>query len=482
MKSPNIVDAWLDRIESSLQRSSMTVGSFLALILAGAFLLGLMWARAISESTDGVTTSTGGRVGLFALIIVLGVGLSLRRLLLFNRAVLTIIPGLITATFVIVAGFLFATGRLDAAYALYGGLQVLRSDKLFSDSHWVLSWFECDFCPRWDPHYGPPLALLEPLTAGSIGLSWLYPVGIFFTLLTLLSIFVLARSSHPVGKWLLIAAAASPAWLLLVDRAHPDIAILAFCVGGLYLVSKRPGLLSWSLFATGLWVLGTIKYFPFAMGALLLLAIGVRHGWLVVVGFLTASLGYVAVVWDSYRRTSEFIANAVPILGDFPAYGRIQVLDLVVGLDASPPAQITVVGLLVLLVMAGSILGYGTTRPPEQTRIQLFVGSLAIAGAIAFLGKTLWAGFGFMYAGAFLLLAVPAIQTASRKHMLHNGMHAAAALLLLIAIYSAYNTLLATIAGSAFAGFALGSGLRIAQVVWLDRQRDGHEIVNKKRV
>jgi len=482
MKISNIVAGWLDRMDRTMQRRSVTAGTFLALIFAGACLLGLMWLRAISDSADGVTTSTGGRVGLFALIIVLGVGLSLRRLLLLNRAVLDFVPGVVTAAFVIVAGFLFSTGRLDAAYALYGGLQVLRSDKLFSDSHWALSWFECDFCPRWDPHYGPPLALLEPLTAGSIGLSWLYPVGILFTLLALISIFVLARSSHPAGKWLLIAASASPAWLLLVDRAHPDIPILAFCVGGLYLVSRRPSLLTWSLFATGLWVLGTIKYFPFAMGALLLLALGVRRGWLVVAGFLVASLGYVAIVWDSYRRTSEFIANTIPILGDFPAYGRIQTLDLVVGLDASPTSQLIVVGLLIFLVLAGGALGYGITTPPEQTRNQIFVGSLAIAGAIAFIGKTLWAGFGFMYAGAFLLLAVPVIQTASRKHALHNGMHAAAALLLLIAIYSAYNTVLATIAGSAFAGFALGSGLQIAQAVWRERQRDSHEIANKKSV
>jgi len=454
------------RVDVVLRKRIIVTAGFLSVVAIGIALFGLRWQRGLVESSDGLTTNTGARAGVIGLLLVLVAGLAVSKLRLRNLRFLVFVPGAVTLGFASVAGLLFATNRLDTAYGLYGGLQVLRSDKLFSDTHWVLSWFECDFCERWDPHYGPTLAWLEPLTGGGIGLGWLLPIGVGLVAAAAVSSWMLAVPSSPTGRWVMILASVSPAWLLLVDRANADLVILGACVIGAWFAARQPTLLSWSLFASGLWVLGTIKYFPFAMGLLLLFALGVRRGWWVIVGFLIASVGYVLLAWDSYIRSSEWNATAILVLGDFPAYGRIQTVDLLVGLDGSAGPQVLVVAMLAFLVLTGLVMGYGSTQVPPRARNQILVGALALAGAVAFLGKVLWGGFGFMYSGAFLLLAVPVIVTSSKGPGWRNGMNAAAVLLLLIALFSAYNTVLATVTGVAFAGFALGAGLRIAFTYW----------------
>lgn len=457
---------WVVRVDGALRRRIVVTIGFLTVVAIGITLFGFRWQRGLAASPDGVTTDTGARVGVIGLLLVLIAGLAVSRLKLRNSRFLLFVPGAVTLGFTSVAGLLFATNRLDFAYGLYGGLQVLRSDKLFSDTHWVLSWFECNFCERWDPHYGPTLAWLEPITAGGIGLGWLLPIGVGLVSAAVVSSWILAAPSSSTGRWVLILASLSPAWLLLVDRANADLVILGSCVVGAWFVARQPALLSWSLYASGLWVLGTIKYFPFAMGVLLLFALGVRRGWWVIIGFLVASIGYVLVAWDSYIRSSEWNATAILVLGDFPAYGRIQTVDLLVGLDGASGTQALVVVMLVVLVLTGFVMGYGSTHVPPTARDQILVGALALSGSVAFLGKVLWGGFGFMYSGAFLLLAVPVIVTSPKGAGWRNGMNAAAALLLLLAVFSAYNTVLATVTGVAFAGFALGAGLRIAFAYW----------------
>lgn len=468
MNASSTVPGVLASVDRILRGRALVLTGFLGVVAIGTTLFVLIWLRALSSSADGVSTSTGARTGLVALLGFLIVGVTFRRLQLRNFRWLPLIPSLITAGFVGLAGFLFATDRLDPAYAFYGGLQVLRSDKLFSDTHWVLSWFDCDQCERWDPNYGPSLALLDPLTGGSIGLSWLAPLGLLLTAMALISIWMLSVVSGPLARWLLILAAASPAWLLLIDRANADLVILGATVIGVWFVARSPSLLSWSLFAAGLWILGTIKYFPFAMGLGLLLALTVRHGWIVIVGFLTASFAYVGLVWDSYQRSSEWNSSGILVLGDFPAYGRIQTVDFAVGLDSVPFAQAFVVTLLTLLVFAGFAMGYGAVDVPDRIGQRVLFGSLALAGSIAFLGKVLWGGFGFMYSGAFLILAVPLLVASGRRISLRNGMNAAASFLFILSVFTAYNTSLATIAGVAFAGYGLGAGIRIAYVSWRD--------------
>ena len=468
--------AWTDRLRSRLGHLSTTgvssqvhfaflVGAF----ATAGFVAVLSWIRAVRLSPDGVTTDSGARTTLIALAVAFLLAIAVRSIHVWTPRTLRLLAPAATIAFTAVAAFLFGTGRLDAAYSLYGGLHVLRSDKLFSDSHWVLSWFDCGLCERWDPHYGPTLQWLDPLTGGAIGLGWLMAVGVALALLGALSLWLLGISARGFGVWLIALASISPAWLLLVDRANADLVIFVACVIGLFIVAKHPNLTSWSLYAAGLWVLGTIKYFPFAMGAGLLLALAIPKGWRVVAGFLLASGIFVLLAWDSYTRSSEWNSTAILVLGDFPAYGRIQVTDMVTGLDGSSGAVWLAPFLLTALTLLSAAWGWSSMTSPMESSTGVIVASLALSGAAAFLGKILWGGFGFLYSGVFLLMVVPMLSAWRKGQSLKIGSNVAAAALLLLAVFTAYNTMLATLSGLMVAGFAAGGGLRVAIAAWNGR-------------
>ena len=466
-----------DRVDELLRRRRFWLSAMGSAFAIAIGVLLLVWVRSLARSADGLTTDTGARSGLIALAVALLVAVAFRGVHLWAPRLLRLVGPIVTVVFASVAAVLFGTGRLDIAYSLYGGLQVLRSDKLFSDTHWVLSWFECDFCSRWDPHYGPTLAWLDPLTAGTIGLAWLAPVGILLTALGAFALWLLAGVVRPIGLWLVAVSSFSPAWLLLVDRANADMVVLVALVIGLLVVAKHPSLISWSLYALGVWILGTIKFFPFAMGIGLLLALGVEKGWRVIAGFLVASVAFAGVAWESYQRSSEWNATAIVVLGDFPAYGRIQLTDMISGLDAIGLERYLVPIALSALVVSASLWGWGAVVVPADANRRIAVAALATTGAMGFLGKVLWGGFGFLYSGAFLLMIIPLLSVWSGRKSLVNGSNASVALLLVLSVFTAYNTALATVSGLIVAGFGLGAGLRITAVVWRERRNSSTPVI-----
>jgi hypothetical protein len=83
---------------------------------------------------------------------------------------------------------------------------------------------------------------------------------------------------------------------------------------------------------------------------------------------------------------------------------------------------------------------------------------LAVGGSAVFLAAVLYAGFGWGYKAAFLLLCVPLVTLASARS--RAMMFSSVAVLAMIAISSivVWNTLLATMAGIIAASFALGAG------------------------
>lgn len=432
-----------------------------ALFLSSVFFLA-GWAQSLAESSDGVTTASGGRVSIFVMAAVVIVAITFRSALIWSPRWLSWAVVATTLLFVFIAGVLFALNRMDTAFALYGGFQVLRAEMLFSDTYWVLSWFDCDYCVRWGVNYGPSVALLDPMTAGLIGADWLLPMGILLTLLSVASLWLLAWESPPLGRWILVLGSISPAWLLLIDRANSDAIVLFSCIFGLWLVARHPSVVSWSLFATGIWIMGTIKFFPFAMGLVLLFALGIRRGWVVIVGFLAATSVFMVLAWDSYRQASQWTTRSELLMGDFPYYARIFISDQLSGLASPALVNPFVWAGLTVLVLLGMGIGWGiSTNQVLPKRTQILFGTLALAGAIGFAGKVLWAGFGFMYTGAFLFMIAPAFYLAIKKQSLKNGVVLAFGLLTLIALFTAYNTTLATIAGLLVAGFGLGFGFRM---------------------
>ena len=444
---------------------SIAVALVLTYVTLVAFA-GLIWLSALQSSDDGVTTSSGARAAIVALSACFILAVFVRSATLWTPRWIPWVGVGITAGFLVVAAVLFQTGRLDNAFAVYGGFQVPRAGRLFSDTHWILNWFSCGFCSEWDPVYGPGLNVLDPLTGSQIGVSWLPFVGVLLSTIALVAIYVLGRASTTLGQWVVALSAASPAWLLLVERANWDILILGCLVGGAVAVTARPTYLTWTAFAIAIWILGTIKTYPFALGVVLLVALGMRWGWVIVGGFLVATTLFTVVFFDSLTRAGGLYSSPELLpyeAGASPAYGRVLLSELLEGLFPDPASSLlTLVLLLGILGLAGW-WGWLTHPYREDQSDRTRIAILGLAGATAFLSKALVVGFGFAYAGAALLLLVPAIVVQSGRPSIRNGSMVSLSVLVLLAVFGSFNVVLGTLAGFVVAGFGLGFGTRF---VW----------------
>jgi len=277
---------------------------------------------------------------------------------------------------------------------------------------------------------------------------------------------------------MLLIAGVSPAWLLLLDRANSDAFILAALVLGAWLVWWKPSLLTWSAFAFILWVLGTVKYYPFALGAVLVFAIFVRFGWVVPVVFLAASSIYVGLTWSWYERSRAWTIRPDLFDVQLPAYGRVLVERAVVGPDSGSGVQVLTIGALVALMAVGIWLGTALADGSGDPGRATFLGVIAVGGALAFLGKVLWAGFGFLYTGAFLLLIFPVLmgrnggdRRAPNYESRVSGVATSVGIVGLIAVFTPFNGVVATVFGILIAGVGLGAGIRIFLSMYLESSR-----------
>jgi len=448
------------KLIAALRAEKVSSIAFIFIIAIALMFLTLTWVAALADSPDGVTTDSGARTAIIAICSTFIISLMFGRAEIWGPSCLKFVPIIGTGGFLLAAAALFASEKLDWAFALYGGFQVLRAEMLFSDMSWVLNWFECDFCERWDPHYGPTIAWLEPLSLGTIGNSFLLAASIALIVLGIGALLYLAKLSSPLGKWLIAVASISPAWLLLVDRANSDLIVFLCAVAGLWVVNRFPNLLTWALFASALWFVGTIKFYPFAIGITLLFALRIRHGWTIIAGFVVATALYMILAWESYLDSSRWTVRPDLFLGDFPYYSRTFIEDRITGGDPSTLVSLGVFVGLSLLLAAGAVIGFGVKTPQWNQHRQSLIGSLALAGGIAFSGKVLWAGFGFMYTGVFLLMIIPVLSVMADSRNRRNGIMLGMALFGVFALFAAYSTTLATMSGIIFSGFGLGFGLK----------------------
>jgi len=304
------------------------------------------------------------------------------------------------------------------------------------------------------------------VTGGQIGISWLPFLGLLFAVIALVSIYILGRVSSSLGRWLIAASAASPAWLLLVERANWDVPILGVLVIGGVLVAARPCYLTWTIFAVAIWTLGTIKIYPFALGLVILLALGMRWGWVVVAGFSVATGLFVITYFDALLKSGGLHSSPELLAyeaGASPAYGRELLARQIASVVPDSIAPLVTLALLLAVVLFAGCWGWIARMPETSRQVRMRLAILSSAGAIAFLAKALVVGFGFAYAGAALLLVVPAIVVQPNSRSLRNGSMVALSLLILLAVFGSYNVILGTLAGTVVAGFGLGFGVRI---VW----------------
>lgn len=440
-----------------------TAGWIAATLILTAALLLMVLRHGQAASIDGGTTpDTGGRVAFIAIGFAAVIPAFITRLdLRVPRWVVPITGGLSMAT-LLALWLLVTTGRDGAAWSLYGGLQVLRARTTFADIDWVARALECGGCEQWPQMHGPAIYLFEWLTFGAFSPSWVVPLGLAIALTLSAILAWLSLQASNFGRVVLLIAALSPAWLLLLDRANLDALLVLALAFGALLVNRRESLVTWSAFAAFIFIAGAIKYYPFAAALALLPALRLRRGWIVLAGFATATAAYLLLIRDQLARASEYNALDVTILYDFPAYGRLIVLDRLGGGVAGAP--LWYVGTALLLFLVISAAGWGWRWSSLEQPVGAPTLALTLGGSAAFLAAVFVSGFGYMYKGPFLLLTVPLIAgTAARIGQSRNRAALFGTLFVLVnLVYTmtvAYSSLLTTLAGLIVAGFALGAGL-----------------------
>jgi hypothetical protein len=248
--------------------------------------------------------------------------------------------------------------------------------------------------------------------------------------------------------------------LLLLERGNIDAVILWVAVVSALLVAKfglREGsgwrvLWPWVFAATLIWIVGTWKYYPFALGLMLLPALQIKRGWVVVLGFGIASVGYVMLTWSNFQFSSQSNSNMIDY-GDFVVLGRIPVA-----------ARMLEYGDLLFFVLAtvAFVWGVFVSRAVFHIRrvdvVSPVFAMLAAGGSVLYLASVLFAGFGYGYKAVFLLLTVPLL---SRWVGSQIRVVAGSSLLILIFIaiesFVVWNTVLATTVGVVAAAFTLGA-------------------------
>ena len=302
----------------------------------------------ILSATDSANTSAAGYLPLaysaFAVVLAaVLVGAFVRRVRVQVSAGLAWIIGVVSFTVSFVPWWGLAGGNLDLGVLIYRGLKVPQGIIQFWDLSLVMQSVDC---ARWgfdiyaenngclaDPSiYAPGMVWLRFVPFDVFSESNAAALGVIMIVISSLVLVSLARSSRGIGQIILLIAAVGGPWLLLLERGNIDAVILWVAVVSALLVSKiglKRGsgwrvLWPWVVAAMLIWIVGTWKYYPFALGLMLLPALRIKRGWVVVVGFGVASAGYLIATWSNFQFSPQSNSNMIDY-GDFVVLGRIPV-------------------------------------------------------------------------------------------------------------------------------------------------------------
>ena len=370
-----------------------------------------------------------------------------------------------------------AGGNSDLGTLIYRGLKVPQGIVQFWDLALVMMSVDC---ARWgfdiyaenngcmqDPSiYAPGMVWLQYVPFSVFSEANAGVLGVGMIIVSSLVLAWLARQSRGLGQIALLIAALGGPWLLLLERGNIDAVALWSAAVVVLAVRRQDALWVWALGAALLWLMGTWKYYPFVMGAMLLPVLRLKRGWTVLVGYAIAAVGFVAITWENFRFSSG--SNTAMIdYGDFVVLGRVPVVARMLGTNVGAggwqPGDI----LLLALVAAAFVWGWGVGA--NRKHVQMWMSMLAIAGSSLYLSSVLLAGFGYGYKATFLLLTVPLLSSlpgSGRRLIAASGV----AVLILIGVESVvvWNTVMVTIAGLVVAGFAAGmSSLHLLRSVRL---------------
>ena len=357
-----------------------------------------------------------------------------------------------------------AMGNAQLGSWIYRGLRVPQGIEPFWDLSLILQSVDC---ASWgfDVYVANNGCLAEPSIygPGTLWLQWVpgmsessVPVlGLVMMAVSSLALVLLARWSSGFGQILLLVAAVSAPWTLSLERGNMDAVVLWVAVAAVLMVGRWPRLWSWSVAAALIWVVGTWKYYPFAMGLMLLPVLRLRRGWMVLTGFVLASGAFVVATWSnlmfsSSENSAMLDVRDLVVLGRAPVVARM--LDAQIGSREIQPGDLVFFALVGFAILWG--IGFGLL----VRRVPVGPSMLGIAGSTLFLVAIVASGFGWAYKATFLLLAVPLLSGYLRApSRLVVGSSFAALVLTAIVSIVVWNTVLATLAGVIAAGFVFGA-------------------------
>ncbi|MDO8733481.1 MAG: hypothetical protein Q7L55_13065 [Actinomycetota bacterium] len=380
--------------------------------------------------------------------------------------------GAVSLGFALIPWLLLTYGNADTAALLYRGLRIPQGIERFWDLALVLRSIDCSAvgvdvfaehngCLQDPAIYGPGMLWLQHVPFGIFSFTHVLVLGVLMMVISSAALLWLARESRGIGQVVLLVAALGAPWLLLLERGNVDAVLIWVAVLGVIIVRRWPSLISWSVLAALIWLMGTWKYYPFAMGLMLVPMLWIRRGWIVLAAWVIASGGFVLLTWTNFKFSMQSNSKMIDV-GDYVVLGRVPVVARM--LHAEFPTHGIQTGdvLIVLLALAalawGAVIGFSLLR--RSSRVDIHLSMLAAAGSAVFLASVLVGGFGFAYKAAFLLLCVPLLATLVYK-LGRPYVFAGLASLALVGVCSivVWNTLLASLAGITAASFALGMSL-----------------------
>ena len=442
------------------------MAGLLGVVLSGTLALVLV----LLSITDSANTSAAGYLPLAwsataVLVVVLLTALFVRRIELTMVRGFPWFVGLLSFIVSFVPWLGLAGANPDLGTLIYRGLKVPQGIMQFWDLSLVMLSVDCarwgfdiyvdnNGCMQDASIYAPGMVWLQYVPFGLFSQANVGFLGVAMMLVSSLVLVWLARQSSGLGQIALAVAAVGGPWLLLMERGNIDAVVLWSAAVGVLLVRRWNVLWVWIAVAVLFWLMGTWKYYPFALGIMLLPVLRLRHGWTVIAGYGVAALGFVALTWENFRFSSS--SNSAMIdYGDFVVLGRIPVVARMLGTSVGAPGLQFGDVLLFVLVLAAVVWGVGVGLLTRRTRP--WNAMLAAGGSALYLVSVLVAGFGWGYKATFLLLAIPLVSSligAKTRLIAASGLGA----LLLIGVQSVvvWNTVLASSAGLVAAGFALG--------------------------
>lgn len=415
-------------------------------------------------------------VALSILLIIFIIAFSTRGIQIRLGAFFPWIIGIASFVVSVIPWYFVLGANSELGARIYQGLKVPQGIYQFWDLSLTLQGIDC--ARQGFDVYAENNGCLEDPSIYGPGTTWLQYIpfvsnsnasvlGVIFMVISSVMLFWLARNSRGVGQIVLLVAAFGGPWLLLLERGNFDAIIMWVAVLVIAMTRRYPNLGVWVIAAALIWILGTWKYYPFALGVLLLPLLAIKRGWIVLVGFVVTTGAFMIITWSNFQFSTASNDNTVDYR-DFVILGRVPVVARMIDDYRSFSGGLGI-GDLLFYALALAAFAWGVVialrlSNRQVARIQS-VTYLAVGGAGLYIASVLVAGFGFGYKAVFLLLAIPLVSrfTAHRDRAVVTF---AVAVTLLISLQSVvvWNSALVTVAGviaaSGVAGLAAVVAIR----------------------